>query len=178
MPNTDAVNAALKRLRAALPHGGADTGPDPVEDILTLINAAVENHCHGTYGRHNWTRGGNALTDTAVEDDRAPRPGRAEPVPTAELVLDRVQVLLGQAGVQGYAPLSVDKGVDTLILRYKTAQAESRQWREAASHRRQIEEHYRDALSRIAAIAHPTIPIYEIAATALDHPPEWDRVLR
>jgi hypothetical protein len=193
----EAVNQALARLRAVLPHSGADTGPDPVEDLITLINAAIENHDHEQFSE--WTQegvhagrrtvlrsgypakvsGSHGEALKAVPGTQAPqgppvtteaRRRLGKDVPTPEQVLHRVQGVLAVNGMPGYAPLSVAEGVEALArtLRYTQGQLATA---EASSHRAQIAEHYREALLRLHD-GHSVVTSEALQA------PEWDKRIR
>lgn len=195
---------ALERLRAwaaSMPGPGADLRRDPIEDLLTVINARVTKHVHRVahdQARSVWRTGlaipaseghweerqslpGPEAPDEAPEPTESRRrPGKTPP--TAMQALEATQQALVNAGMAGYAPLSVADGVETLarVLQMTretlaVAQASTRQHLEASSHRAQIAEHYRAALQRIAEGG--VVGMRQEAQAALAAP-EWDKRIR
>jgi hypothetical protein len=61
--------------------------------------------------------------------------------------------------------------------RLAVALAEARQYRESASHHRQIAEHYRDALAKMLEPGGYDYIKISKAKRALENPPEWDGTL-
>lgn len=143
--SAETVNQALRVIRA-MPQGDL-----LAEAVITLINAAIENHDHEQFfewtqegvhaGRRTVLRSGypakvsgsHGEAPEAVPGTQAPqgppvttearrRPGKD--VPTPEQVLHRVQGVLAVNGIPGYAPLSVAEGVEALArtLRYTQSQ--------------------------------------------------------
>jgi hypothetical protein len=196
---TEAVKA-LRRLRAwvsALPRSGSELQPDPIKDLMVLIDARVTQHHHlyphgvtgpgvvmapGSHWEERQSLPGPEAPNEATEPTESHRrPGKIPP--TAMQVLERVQEALVEAGMHGYSPLSVAEGVETLarVLRMtretlSVAQVSTRQHLVASSHRAQIAEHYRAALQQIAE--GPASPEWRGVARDALPAPAWDKRIR